>query len=218
MDSFYHDLKKVGRLFDDVFGNVFSITSCEPSNPINVSTLNDHQLLNVYDGCKMLHEVLQKYRESRAMAASPHARKRKLSEMSDSCHNGCNRKVDSTVTPTTSDYEKEKKKTLVLREYLIQELNYSEKLELELLEKKEELANAIRREEISNKQHESRILELLAYNKEYRSDDGSTNESIIGHFVHKSFGDYGTFYGLIASFDHPYYKVNQEKCFELYEY
>lgn len=208
MDSFYHDLKQVGRLFDDVFGNVFSITSCEPTNPIDVSTLSDQQLLNVYDGCKILHEVLHKYRENRASDTSPHARKRKLSEVSDPLQNGCKVSI-------VSDYEKEKKKTLILREYLIQELNYSEKLELELLEKKEELANAIRREEISKKQHESRILELLAYNNEYQNDDGATNESIIGHFIHKPFGEYGTYYGLISSFDHPYYKVSstREICY-----
>ena len=114
---------------------------------------------------------------------------------------------EECISLNSSELDQERKKTLILREYLIQELNYSEKLEMELVEKTEELANAIRREEISNKRHECRINELLIFNTKNGRGVDSLSESLLGRYICKSFDEYGTFFGLIASFDHPYYKV-----------
>lgn len=83
-----------------------------------------------------------------------------ISENFDGCGDTCIEKIGQCLSAMHDAYHTELKRSTMLQEFLINELNHTEELEASLRNVKEELSKAVKQRENLKKKNESQLAEL----------------------------------------------------------
>lgn len=111
---------------------------------------------------------------------------------------------------------KETKKSALLKDLLVNELNRSEAIDFHLNEKADEIKALHKHLAAAKRKHESLEFELQEMSqstegrKKQRRENPEPMPSFVGKYIYKHFPEHGYYYGLIYSYRYPYYEVAYE--------
>jgi hypothetical protein len=195
------------ELFNSLFGDVIK-SGIKTRDSIRLKSLTDRQtemVVNMHGHLNNSKAVLNKIKRSEA-ALEP----RSEDDLRKVCYD--------EIFRLRRQLTKETKKSALLKDLLVNELNRSEAIDFHLNEKVDEIRGLHKSLAAAKRKHESLEFELqeasqssdASRRKRQRKENPEPLPSFIGKYIYKHFPEYGYFYGLIYSYRYPYYEVAYE--------
>jgi hypothetical protein len=196
------------ELFNSLFGDVIK-SGIKTRDSIRLKTLTDRQtemVVNMHGHLNNSKTVLNKIKRNDAVLPP-----RSEDDLRKVCYD--------EIFRLRRQLAKETKKSALLKDLLVNELNRSEAIDFHLNEKVDEIRGLHKSLAAAKRKHESLEFELQEQSqssdasrrkKQQRKENPEPQPSFIGKYIYKHFPEHGYYYGLIYSYRYPYYEVAYE--------